>query len=526
MKSKYIVILLFIFLLWIVGFSTFYKKQINEINRVVQKELDISKEVDLSVSDIWDYSDVLNKENYEKIGINPEKYNSFNDFLLDFKTFTWVLIDPMSEDFVIAKSSGEYISYIPFDLNTRYVFDTTTYKNLAILDIYQSYKDGGVFWWADAKTWGKIIFQKDIVHKETSTLKQIFWRNLEVYKLIDSMEKIKNLNPSKQELLSYLYDFTWNYWSGNILRKTTCVENKMYCNKNTEVSFSWVILDGTGTPIVGATIMLLNNPTIKITSNSSWMYELKFKWSSFSHVRIKASKKWYSDAFSTISVNSYEDSDWNNNYVLNLTLNAAQENISLNKTNIDTYSKGGYYIFESTQSKYFIPKDGLTYINGEKFVWNSFSVYMYELNKWSKAENLLWNDTFEPVYGYVWNLMKTFWMPYIQFFDGSWKELFVRSSNPWILQNKVYHMKELYENYDKIYEALTSEDMQFLLQTSLEKGGYPIDFNFQIQHSLLRWPARWTLDRITWVWSNIGHRVLSLDWEVEMPFYSIKDTEK
>jgi hypothetical protein len=58
-------------------------------------------------------------------------------------------------------------------------------------------------------------------------------------------------------------------------------------------------------------------------------------------------------------------------------------------------------------------------------------------------------------------------MPYIQFIDKKTKqELFVKSSNPMILQNQIYHMKELYENYDKIYEAVTKEDMKTLYEYS------------------------------------------------------------
>jgi hypothetical protein len=58
-------------------------------------------------------------------------------------------------------------------------------------------------------------------------------------------------------------------------------------------------------------------------------------------------------------------------------------------------------------------------------------------------------------------------MPYIQFIDKDTKqELFIKSSNPMILQNQIYHMKELYENHDKIYEAVTDEDMKFLVETT------------------------------------------------------------
>jgi hypothetical protein len=35
-----------------------------------------------------------------------------------------------------------------------------------------------------------------------------------------------------------------------------------------------------------------------------------------------------------------------------------------------------------------------------------------------------------------------------------------------IVDNKIYHMKELYENYDKIYDKVTKEDMQYLYEYS------------------------------------------------------------
>jgi len=61
-------------------------------------------------------------------------------------------------------------------------------------------------------------------------------------------------------------------------------------------------------------------------------------------------------------------------------------------------------------------------------------------------------------------------MPYIQFFDSNGKELFVYKSNPMLVENKIYHMKELYENYDKIYEPITKEDMNYLYEYSKNKN--------------------------------------------------------
>ena len=184
-----------------------------------------------------------------------------------------------------------------------------------------------------------------------------------------------------------------------------------------------------------------------------------------------------------------------------------------------------YFLLETDLSKYFIPRDWLYYENWDKYKKDDFEVYLYHFTKWSNMDNLLENDTFEPVYWYVGNIMKTFWMPYIQIIDKeTWKEIFTKSSDPIILENQVYHMKELYENYDKIYWAITDDDMEFLVKVSNEsENPYPIDFDFLTSNDFLRWPARWSLDRKTWVWSNVGHRVNTVWGLVELPFYHIKD---
>lgn len=116
-------------------------------------------------------------------------------------------------------------------------------------------------------------------------------------------------------------------------------------------------------------------------------------------------------------------------------------------------------------------------------------------------------------------------MPYIQLIDiNTNKELFTKSWDPMILQNQIYHMKELYENHDKIYSEITKKDMEFLVKYSNESSNpYPIDFEFLTKNNFLRWPAWWVLDRKTWIWSNIWHRVINVDWLVELPFFHIKE---
>jgi hypothetical protein len=65
--------------------------------------------------------------------------------------------------------------------------------------------------------------------------------------------------------------------------------------------------------------------------------------------------------------------------------------------------------------------------------------------------------------------------------------------------------------------------MNNLYKYSQEHEWYPIDFDYLVQNNFLRWPARWALDRKTWIWQNVWQRLLDTNGLVELPFYSIKD---
>ncbi len=471
------------------------------------------------------YSDILNEENYERIWINPNDYPKLGDFLKELKTFSGVTIDPVKEDFVVWKDISTWSTmYIPFRQD-RINSDDFSWdlKNIAILDIYEWYKNNKLYWWEWSKSWSRIIFEEDLAHSSTTQLTWIFNLSTNVIDLIDEMEKYDSKATNKVELLSYLYDFVWNYDKAGDKRSELC--DSPDCKKETNVKFYWTILDQDGNPLSWVKITLLNNDEFFTTSWDDWKYELNFKSFPFSHLRFKASKQWYSDWFTSLSLNTYKDLDWPNAYKLTINLNKNNANYSVDTLD-SKYSGLEYYEFSSSQSKYLVPTDWLYLFDGSKWKWTKFDVYLYEFTKWDKIDDLVTVDTFNPVYGYVWNLMKTFWMPYIQFIDSdTWEEIFVNKSNPMILQNNIYHMQELFDNYDKVYEALTKDDMEFLVQKSLELWWYPIDFEFLTTNNFLRWPAWWALDRKKWVWENIGSRVISVEWLVELPFYSINDVD-
>ena len=468
------------------------------------------------------FDQILNKENYKKVWINPEKYSDFHSFLDEFSTYSWVLIDPINEKFVIWVDDNDWILYTAFDFKNNWdVFNDKDYKNLAILDIYDAYKKWKLYWWVNSRYGKRILFETDFEHPTSNILWDIFDWKKNVYKTIDLLWRSTDLSVVNKELLWYLDDFVWNYEEWIKQRDELCKSNKDLCEKFIEINVSWKVKDQNGNLAEWIKISLLNN-WLTTETNNKWEYNLKFKFYNFSHLRFKAYWNWYSDGFNTISINnSYIK---NKNIVLNFTVSEAKWVYKINKNTVSKYKKWIYYIIEDWYSKYFIPRSGLYFENWDKYNWLDFTVYTYLFTKHTSSESMLANDTFQPVYWFVWNIMKTFWMPYIQFIDNiTWKELFIRASNPMILQNHIYHMKELYNNYDKIYEAISDEDMEYLVEYSEKKWGFPITFDFLTENNFLRWPAWWVLDRKKWIWECVGSRVIDTNWLVELPFYSIND---
>ena len=474
-------------------------------------------------------SEILNNDNYIKLWINPEKYETFVIFLEDFKSYSWVLIDPLNEKFVIWLKSDTQndITFIPFNIKeSKDIFKDSNNKNLAIIDIYKAYKSDSIYGWENSKYMNKILFENDFQHPKTNELNKIFAVNIfdqsnNVYDIINSFKKSKEVWISNTELLAYLNDFIWNYDEASSNRSYICIKYNSKCDNNIVVDITWKVLDSKWIPLPWVKIELLNKPENYAITNSDWIYSFKFKYYNFAHLRFKSSLSWYSDWFSTVSLNDNHSNK--KNYNIEFKMHSADNSYNINNTNITKYIKWRYYIIEDEQSKYFIPTDWLYKTDWTNYTDNNFDIYTYLFTKESNMDSMLENDTFEPVYWYVWNIMKTFGMQYIQFVDkNTWEELYIKSSNPMILQNQIYHMKELYENSDNIYEKLTKEDMKVLVEKSKE-WWYPIDFEYLTKNNFLRWPAWWSLDRISWIWSNVWSKVINVDWLVELPFYHIKD---
>lgn len=476
-------------------------------------------------SSIKDISEVITRE--YKSGIDPTKYDNIWDFLNDSGLFSQDFIDLFQEDFVIClKQDDGGMLYIPFDqADIQNNYFAGNKKNLAIDDIYLAFKNKCILGGWKSNATEKILFEKDVAHEESYILNKVFSDNLNIHDAISELESVENSTVWKTELLSYLYDLKWNYSKANDKRDGLCKQEKSLCEKDKKMTFYGKVVDQNGQGLENIDIELLNDQSISSKTDKDWNYKLVFEFYPFSHLRLKASAKWFSDWFQTISYNTYKDPQWIKEEERNFTLRKYDANYIIDsKTSNHEIEKDGktFYEFKSKQSKYFVPKDGLVNKDLKKWQGKKVWVYLYEFTKWDNVDNLTNVDSFSAVSWYVWNLMKTFGMPYIQFIDlDSGEELFVAKSNPMILQNTIYHMKELYENYDKIYEPITDEDMQFLVDQSLKNEWYPINYKFLIENDMLRWPAWWSLDREKGIWENVGMKVLSVDGLVELPYYSI-----
>lgn len=181
------------------------------------------------------------------------------------------------------------------------------------------------------------------------------------------------------------------------------------------------------------------------------------------------------------------------------------------------------FVVRTGQSTYEIPGNAIVHRSGARYK-GEVDVYLYEFSQGNIPDSLMQVDTFDDVRGFAGDLMKTFGMPFIQFFTPDGEELHVLSNNPMVLTYKIANMSELRRNTLAIYSPLTNEDMKFLVDVSSKNPeAYPIDREFLISNQLLRFPAFWVYDRRAGVWNSVGISVLDTSGTIKSEFYTIKN---
>lgn len=323
----------------------------------------------------------------------------------------------------------------------------------------------------------------------------------------------------------YILSLEWKVWEKQDLEKVICSKFHELCSSDkVNITIKWKIVDENNKPISKSRVSLIDT-NIKAFSDNNWEYELKLSELPLQKLRLEATWKGKSIAIFNFNLPSKNISNYKfvHDFVLNsstqeVRINTIKHTINWKWASID--KEKSYYIIKTNFSEYKIPFDSLVRRNWTKFYWN-LTAYMFEFNKSSNIPDLLGNDIFDDVAWYAWNILKTFWMPFIVFVDDNWERIHVLEKNPMILTTKIQEMKALKTNQDKIYSELTDNDLKFLVDKSRELGWYPIDRYFLAKNNILRFPAFWVFDQSKWIWWNVWVKVISEDWVVETLFYTL-----
>lgn len=331
--------------------------------------------------------------------------------------------------------------------------------------------------------------------------------------------------------LSYLAELEGDYARRDTLRAENCATFKQQCPVAKSAPSSrlvGVVVDAKGAPVQGATVTVISRPQehLSVTTDQHGAYVIPLTLTSMEKLRVKAIKRNFSDGYeNVVAVNPK---------VTSLRVNPVRLESPITITTIDyaartvtgatnVFHADGTVVIHSTNSTYTLPKRPLVHSNGTPWTGDVVDVYLYEFSKGAPPTSLMQLDTFDAVMGYAGNLMKTFGMPYIQFFDQSTgEELHVLRSNPMILEYRIADMDALRKNTDHIYRALTNDDMKKLVSYSALHP-YGVDRQYLIDSQLLVFPAFWVFDRARGVWDNIGVSVLTEEGDIRTQFYTLRD---
>jgi hypothetical protein len=326
--------------------------------------------------------------------------------------------------------------------------------------------------------------------------------------------------------LAYLYELKGDYAKRDKLNSQNCTQFKVNCpDKKNNATIAGIIKDMQNIPIQDATIEVLGKDVKTVTTDSKGQYSITVPVHPPEKIRIRGLKRNFSDGIASVLVApGMTGTRQAPPIVLTsplsvVTINPKKGTVTGDK---NTHEPDGSFIVHSPHATYHIPANAVVDAVGKPYM-GDIDIYLYEFDNRTIPASLANIDTFDQVMGYAGNLMKSFGMPYIQFFTTDGKELFVQKSNPMALTYTIANMADLRSNKAHIYGPLTDADMLQLITASKTAKGYPIDRAWLIDHQLLRFPAFWVFDRKKGVWEAIGTRVLDMNGTIEAPFYTINN---
>ncbi len=339
--------------------------------------------------------------------------------------------------------------------------------------------------------------------------------------------KVSSGKATSDELLqmSYLAELDGDYAKRDSLNAENCTRFKARCDDGTNATLHGRVVDTTGAPIQNALVGIISRPDVpEVRTDNKGEYAIKTGAKEMEKLRIHAHKRNFSDGYEDMII--MQGVTGNRSYLIDdIRLESPVGIVTIDYVHRsvtglgNTFNQDTSVTLHTSYSTYEIPAKSLVRADGSLYDGNTVDVYLYEFRKGDPPPNLLALDTFDQVRGYAGDLMKSFGMPYIQFFSEEGEELHILSSKPMVLTYKIPDMDALYSNTDGIYEPLTPADMQFLVQSSQGKQ-YPIDREFLIDNQLLRFPAFWVFDRKRGVWDNVGLNVLDVSGTIRTIFYT------
>jgi|GEM_PF-251848 len=350
--------------------------------------------------------------------------------------------------------------------------------------------------------------------------------SLELKNALEAKVRGKNATSADLTRLAYIYELEGNYARRDALHAENCARFTLTCADATDVALDGRVVDGRGIPVPGARVEVISRPDIPpVTTDANGRYKVKTGAMEMEKFRVKASKRNFSDGYGTALVLSkgkllYHVEDIAIESPMQVvTVDFVKKTVSGAGNSLDA---AGNLVLTTPRSRYEIPEGAIVDANGKPYAAGPIDIYLYEFTKGDPPESLTNSDTFDEVVGYAGDLMKTFGMPYIQFFTAEGVPLDVRSSKPMRLTYTIADMEALRTNQDGIYRPLTKADMEVLVAASV---GQPsrIDREFLINNRMLHFPAFWVFDRRRGVWDNVGIAVLDVEGTIQSPFYTVRD---
>ena len=341
--------------------------------------------------------------------------------------------------------------------------------------------------------------------------------------------RIESAAATSEDLsqLSYLQELRGDYARRDALDARNCKEFGVRCAARPELLVKGRVVDDKEVPIEGAVVSIVSRPTLQIArTTNDGTFELAMGANEMEKLRLRVVREGYSDGYAdaiilpgTPEVVRVDDIELERPEG-SITIDFAARSVTGSG---NTILQDGTVVLKTPHSEYRIPRGAIVRADGSAYTGKTIRAYLYEFTRESEPQNLVEVDTFDEVRGYAGDIMKSFGMPYIQFFSPEGEELHVLRTNPMALIYRIPDMGALRANTDRIYGPLTSGDMRMLVEAS-KVDPHGIDREFLIENRMLRFPAFWVLDRKRGVWDNVGVSVLDERGAIETTFYTINNT--